>query len=149
MVGALPPDGQSGLILTWRRATTEQNDTVGQLLDEYAASPSTAAIRNRSRRMMKVRKMLDAANLLTSSRPNVVASKGFLLGQAAKYFTALRWKLSNDIVASIIFRPKLEHNWQRIYTDLFVMQSRRLAGAARGNAGEAREVLGRLPGGGR
>src|SRR6478735_1820524 len=42
-------------------ATTahRRNNVVGQMLHEYAATLSTAAISNRSRRMMNVRKILD------------------------------------------------------------------------------------------
>src|SRR4029079_19326681 len=53
--------GRSVLSQSGGRAITahRRNNVVGQMLHEYAATLSTADIRNRSRRMMNVRKILD------------------------------------------------------------------------------------------
>ena len=57
--GCLP--GRSVLSQPGGRTTTahRRNNVVGQMLHEHAATLSAAAIGNRSRRMMNVRKILD------------------------------------------------------------------------------------------
>src|ERR1700719_2250531 len=60
-----------------RRATTvhRRNNMVGQMLYEHATTLSAAAIGNRSRRMMNVRKILDTTNQNAKHPSNCIKSE--------------------------------------------------------------------------